>query len=173
MAIFRAVRGAIGGIALAGSMTSAHADGWLCVSDKSTGFSYDKFTKSWNISNFHADNKYIVRRPNAKDIKTWGDIDSTLHLEYLMFPMGEEVLFDGFTPNERPCDQPISQVNAKESLYSGVLICKWGLDTFSINTRTLRMQYHYAMGYIQQGNGPLPYDQVDTPFLEIGKCSPL
>ena len=40
----------------------AQADAYLCVADKSTGFQFNKSTKTWESVNFDVgDSKYIVR----------------------------------------------------------------------------------------------------------------
>ncbi len=55
----------------------------------------------------------------------------------------------------------------KDFTSSGSLFCE-GFGSFLMNKANLRFQIYYQVGYVSdQKEGP------DTPYIGIGKCSPL
>ncbi|HKF95788.1 MAG TPA: hypothetical protein VKB96_14585 [Gammaproteobacteria bacterium] len=50
--------------ALLAYLSNAHAAQYLCVTEKSVGFAYDKVTKTWDNANFTTDAKYLVSESN-------------------------------------------------------------------------------------------------------------
>jgi hypothetical protein len=55
----------------------------------------------------------------------------------------------------------------------GLMFCGDGLDRFTINVRLLRMQYIQGAGYVTQDKEAYGILSKGTPFIEIGRCSPL
>jgi len=49
---------------------SVNAESYLCITEHSAGFIYDKNTKEWESAEFKADSKYIVSRSDG-DIIPW------------------------------------------------------------------------------------------------------
>ena|SRR5215213_2691024 len=50
--------------ALLAYLSNAHAAQYLCVTEKSVVFAYDKVTKTWDNANFTTDAKYLVSESN-------------------------------------------------------------------------------------------------------------
>lgn len=140
--------GATAALAALTISTSAHAEGWLCVSESSTGFAFDSTSKSWQRSGFKANDRYVIR-PNRKDGLTW---EVAQLGEYDDLPISE----CGVRPNE-----------------VGILICEGSGNEFRINTRSLRFIHVYWPGYwTYDPNIPfLKNEGGDTPSMSIGKCS--
>jgi hypothetical protein len=59
--------GALSLAALLAYASIAHAEQYLCVAEKASGFSYDKLTKIWDNFNISIDVKYLVTE--SKDSK--------------------------------------------------------------------------------------------------------
>jgi hypothetical protein len=55
------------------------------------------------------------------------------------------------------------------------MTCESGLLNFSINTRLLRMQFYFGVGYLHQAYEFYRemVDNPDTPAIVIGRCSTL
>jgi len=128
--------------------TSVNAEGWLCVSESSTGFAYDATTKSWQRSGFKPDGRYVIR-PNRKNGLTW------------------EVAELG-----KNNDAPISECGVQPN-EAGVLVCTSIGNEFRINTKNQRFIHVYWLGYwtYDPDNWILRNEAADTPSMTIGKCS--
>lgn len=129
-------------------ITAFAAESYLCAADMATGFSFDKATKQWNATTFKPDKKYIVNKSLSKKA-TW------------------EV-------KEVGTKYPL--VGYKEDFSSeGYLYCN-GFLKFKMNNKSLRFLSAYLMGYYEdytdQEPGE-PEEGEDTPYIAIGKCSPL
>jgi hypothetical protein len=126
----------------------AHAEGWLCVSESSTGFAYDETNESWQRSGFKSNDRYVIR-PNRKDGLTW------------------EVAQLG-----KNADLPISECGVQPN-EAGVLICNGSGNEFRINIRNLRFIHVYWLGYwtYDPNNWVFKNEAGDTPSMSIGKCS--
>ena len=124
-------------------------DSYLCVSDMSTGFKYNKALDKWEIANFIVDeNKYIVRRSTDKNI-AWKvkrfEQDSDLAL----------------------CKEDFNKY--------GFLFCELN-NIFKMNKFNLRFVNIHPLGYYNSSskdnqNTLLYKDGSTTPYIEIGKCS--
>jgi hypothetical protein len=134
---------------------SCHAENYLCVADKASGF---QFTESnWEVANFKTDNKYLVK---ASDLES---------VQYQVTKIGN--------------DLPV--ILCKQGFNSGgFLHCDDGgpLDMlglvvgehFSFNQKSLRFMRVVPRGYINVVPGNNISDQISgTPHIEIGKCSQL
>ncbi len=44
--------------------TPVMAEGWICIADQASGFTYDKKAKKWKATALKTEAKYIIRRPN-------------------------------------------------------------------------------------------------------------
>ena len=122
----------------------AQFDSYLCIADQSTGFSFDKTTEQWSATNFNvSENKYIVRRIRIRD-----PADS-IFIDW----QGE-----------------IPEIICEERINVRSLMCDESNHAdFFFSAKTMRYMKVSSFGYL------VPLDQVgdDTPFIEIGKCSPL
>ena len=150
-----AMRKAIILAALVGVLASgtAYAEGWLCIADQSAGFSYDETRKKWEATIFKTDNKYLVRRPDPKQgIKTF-----KRKLAWEVYKFGNNVPFFG-------CSKEIGGL--------GWLACS-GIGKFSFHEKALRFMRIYHFGYTHRGTLENPDNNSDTPFIEIGTCTPL
>jgi hypothetical protein len=144
--------------------------GWLCVADQATGFYYRKSTGSWSVGEFKAGDRYIVRPPNAEDIKDaekfrFYSNDNELPA-YVVRALGKS---DDMSLVPEMCRNP-------PDARSGIMICQGGLTQFAVNTRLLRMQRYYGLGYLHQDSGAFEHstdDEPAAPYIEIGQCSSL
>lgn len=125
---------------------------YLCVTDMANGFKFDAGSKTWQHARFTASSKYIVSRPKEKSSWSW-----------VLREVGSQDI-RGF------CKSDINEV--------GNLFCDTGGGQFKFSKGTLRFINSHAMGYWHDQN-PLVENKyrskegADTPFIEIGKCSPL
>lgn len=142
------------GIILSGVMEAYCEEKYLCVAELSTGFKYDRDEKKWEQADFKAGSKYII-----------GKTDEV-----------EEKLFD------KKFVFKVSQLGDNDSKY----FCKEGFDSvgnlsctgagqFNFNKKNGRYLFVYPMGYVNVLPGGRYFqtdEESDTPFIEIGKCSP-
>jgi hypothetical protein len=50
--------------------SSAHAEQYLCIADKSVGFEFNKVEKSWDSANFNVEGqKYIIPKSKLEPIE--------------------------------------------------------------------------------------------------------
>jgi hypothetical protein len=129
----------LGALLMLGNPASADApSGYICIPDKSTGFAYDKTTHQWDYARFRVDGKKYLLSKKASSGWTWTEFGV-------------------------PDSFPLNCSNINEV---GFIFCQELLD-IRINTKKLRYQIMYAIGYIgtPEGNG--------DPAIEIGTCSPL
>jgi hypothetical protein len=122
---------------------STASDAYLCVADKATGFKFDETSGQWNGVNFN--------------------VDSSKYLVRRVLPENEpyskwEVKQVGKVSIMVFCDNNFN--------ISGVLLCEDLYHHFLMNNESLKYQYTYKSGYMSDSPG-------DTPFIEIGKCSPM
>ena len=121
-------------------------DGYICIADKSTGFTSEN--GEWQPVNFDvAEKRYFVRKATEEDVQ------STAPWVYGEF--GQSVLAG-------QCDEPFP---------TGLMNCHSGTEEFKLNTKTMRYQLYYWVGYVVSHDRGVR--RRDTPFIEIGKCSPL
>lgn len=121
---------------------------YLCVADRATGFGYEKST-GWSNVSFTASSKYLVSKSTRKDT-TWE-----------VKTVGQRVPFS-------LCENDFSE--------NGALICK-GLPEIRMNRISGRFLSVYPIGYWSDDmnvKGETRFREgANTPFMEIGKCSPL
>lgn len=136
---------AIAGLA---ASTSANAAGWLCVTEQSTGFSYNSSSKSWREASFKADKKYVVRS-SQKEGYLW------------------EVAELGETSDVASA---YCRDNPNEI---GNLFCNGLGGDFRINTKNNRFIYVYFLGYwtYDPDSWVFKNEGGDTPTMSIGRCS--
>ena len=101
------------------SFSSFAQTSYLCIADKSTGFSFNKTTGEWNPTVFKTTNKYLISKSTSKDM-AW-DVKN----------VGESVA-DTF------CEKDFNDM--------GVLRCL-GMKTFYINRKNGRYIASSPLGY--------------------------
>jgi len=134
--------------------TASYAgDSYLCVTEKVTGFIYDKAIGDWSVTSFNPDRQYVVSRARADGV-AW------------------EVVQVGETLPSAQCKSDFSS--------AGNLSCE-GFHQFKMNRTNQRFLHAYLMGYWSdhsnetrtKGNPFLFKEGENTPFVEIGTCRPL
>lgn len=140
--------------ALGFSGAAVAADSYLCISDQSTGFAFNKDTGQWKPANFTAGKKYVLSRDGKGWVlKEFGQANPVLRCP------------NDFNPSH----------------YLG---CDDGSMQFRMNSRILRYELAYLLGYYVDYNeldsslakipgATLLHEGDDNPAIEIGKCSPL
>ncbi len=120
---------------------AAAADKWLCVGDKSTGFSNDLDKKQWQMTKFPT-SKWIISKSDGPTkgyvAKEFGSKDRSI-----------------------PCGKFGSNVLEIKNL----LICDHEIMTLKFNRKTGRYLHFYKAGFVYSEN------DTDTPLVEIGTCS--
>lgn len=120
------------------------ADSYLCTPYLSTGFSYDEKSSNWDKTNFKIEEKYIIRQ--AEQSTPAGGQDQNWQIKL----SGESSPF-------LTCKK---QTDSSEKL-----LCADDLRRFYLNTENMKFIYSYMSGY---WNDKL----AETPFIEIGRCTP-
>ena len=127
------------------------AEQYLCIADGATGFKYDETKKTWNEASFKIqDAKYVISSP---------DNAAATHA-YRVMKLGES------TPTAT-CEQDFND--------PGYLFCSGQLGTadFRFNRKNGRYLLSFFHGYYSVlPESKTPEAMSDTPFIEIGKCSP-
>lgn len=119
------------------------ADQYLCIADKGAGFAFNKAAKTWDYAQFNvAKSRYILKKSSQG--YSWSNF-------------GEE--------------QPESMVKCGNVNEAGFIFCT-GLEDIRFNTKNLRFQIAYLMGYYNYPLLGMP-EGSDTPSIEIGTCAPL
>ena len=134
----------IAALSICGAIQPAFgADSYLCIPDKSAGFSYSTATKTWDYARFDVrDSKYLLKRSDSK----WS--------------------WSIFGKN------PFLSMTVCTSQSPDTFIFCNGFYDVRVNTKSLRFQLVYPIGYTNSYASPSD-EGGDTPYLEIGKCSPL
>lgn len=132
---------------------SAGAQQFLCVADKGTGFAYSTDSKTWDIASFNIDDdRYLIAPSNP--------VGLTPNL-FLVTKLGQS------SPRAR-CSDGFNRF--------GFLICTDGIGgvEFRFSRDNLRFIYIYRLGYynVVSGRDNGVTEESDTPFMQIGKCSP-
>jgi len=120
---------------------------YLCVAERATGFAYNEISKSWENMNFKTDAKYIISKSNAKGYS------------FKVTKVGED------NP-EFECEKGFNEY--------GYLLCGEGIGEFKFNKKNGRFIKVYLFGYfnVLPEVNKFTDKSSDTPFMEIGKCSP-
>ena len=128
---------------LLGISISAHAEQYLCTCEHITGFSYDKVTRSWQVTIFNDEKKYVIAESKDKE---------------------------GFYTLTKSGDSsPLCTAESGFSKY-GDLFFDCLISEFRFSRETGRYLNVYPIGY---WNSTKESDEIsDTPYIEIGVCSP-
>lgn len=143
----------IAGLLSLAATAACAADSYLCVTQMVTGFVYDKDAGEWSSASFNANRRYVVSRARV-DGFAW------------------EVVQVGETRPSTLCKSDFTG--------AGNLSCE-GSHQFKMNRTNRRFLHAYLMGYWTDrsgepgamGNPYLFKEGENTPFVEIGTCSPL
>ena len=125
------------------STTVIAAEQYTCVAEETVGFMYNKATKEWAGAIHKTGNKYIISKPYGS------------HFAYQVIQVGRSV----------PISNCLSGFNDK-----GNLSCSGLSSKFRINNKSRRFLLFYISGYYSSDESN--DDKSDTPYMEIGKCSP-
>ena len=131
--------------------SALYAESYLCITDLSTGFAFDKQRKTWTIERFNPKGKYILTA-SEKDPSKW------------------EVREPGDKMPSAWCEGGFSVL--------GALRCDGFID-FRMNKHNLRFVSTYLAGFWTDNiprNIPGAEDAHfiegdNTPYIQIGKCS--
>lgn len=137
------------GFAVLGYGEVSGQEKYLCVPDLATGFRYNKSSRGWEQANFKTDHKYIISKSDDKK-STYFKVNK----------IGEIYPWWG-------CAEGFNE--------SGFLFCSGIGGEFKFNKKNGRYILANLIGYfVVLSDSPLfPTDEKsDTPFIEIGKCSP-
>lgn len=141
---------------------TASADGWLCIADQATGFSFHEDTRSWEISKFNVEGRrYIIRHLTDDERAGYEqsmDKNGEIHppLKWGFLKVGEQF--------PEPCF--IDKLDEYNNLICGFTPT---VQQLWFNQKTLRFQHVYLAGYVSPGK----VEGGDTPSIDIGKCSPM
>ena len=130
------------------SATDVDLEKYLCVTDLSTGFFFDR--GKWRIADFDVRKTFIISKSDDEryvyGLSDFGSKHQALHCE------------EGFNKH-------------------GWLVCK-GWRNFRFNKRSLRFIHTSEYGYVIAGTGikdeindEITDEITDTPYMEIGTCS--
>jgi hypothetical protein len=121
----------------------------ICISEKATGFKYNKDTDEWNISNFNVETSKYIFSKYAGDLEGYKG-------KYSFTTLGEDFpQAVCLTINEYGFGEDCS-----------------GFHDLLINVDTLRFQVVYPTGYVlSQSAIDDGTQEGNTPSMEIGKCS--
>lgn len=137
-------------------VSSANAESYLCIEELSVGFNYDKNTRKWKTANFHADDKYIVRRVN----KSHSMSDSA-----------------EWVAQKHGVDSPIPMWCEKDFSEGGMLYCEdfFAATEFKMNKESLRFSRVNNYSYLTSRAGVEKEEESrpDSLSMTIGKCSRL
>ena len=127
--------------------STSFAEKYICLADIVTGFKYSETSEKWVETGFLADDKYIISESDT---------------ERYAF----EVVKIGSKYPEANCEEGFGEY--------GFLICNGAGQDFRFQKKNGRYIRSNVMGYfnvLPSSNG-ITDSTSDTPFLEIGKCSP-
>jgi len=128
-----------------GTANPAPVDSYVCVVDAMTGFSFNKSTERWGVTNFRTDSKLLVTRSKNKNF-AW------------------EVKEVGTAVPEAVCEKDFNEF--------GLLVCS-GLADFKFNKTRLRFLYIHSIGYWNDDDkSDLFKEGQNSPVIGIGKCNP-
>lgn len=117
---------------------------YLCIADSAVGFKRDPKTQKWGSTEFNVEKKrYIVKRAGK--------------------------------------DAHVTEFGSQESFFNcanfneyGFTRCQGLGEIFSFNDSSLRYMDIYTIGYVTSlKSGDAKDVSSDTPYIEIGTCSPI
>jgi hypothetical protein len=147
---------AVIGVGLATS--SVARESYLCITESSAGFSFDKQLRTWSPASFRGGRKFIFRQKQDEDNATmpWA-------WTWALFPFGS-------TEAWAVCGKDFEISDYTQE-------CD-GIYDFAFNRKTLRFQIYYKFGFaIPSTNAAIngvtsnELEGNDTPFIAIGTCS--
>jgi hypothetical protein len=143
---------------LATAATAASAAGWLCVAEQATGFKFNAQTRSWQSAVFRTNAHYIIRPPNGEEAKRLAETYKK-EIKWVVVKVGSDFA--------TMCEGDVNEY--------GFLNCESIGGPVAFNKNTLRFQLYYGLGYVRtdEESAATTASDVDTPFIEIGKCAPL
>ena len=131
-----------------GVATSGFAgDSYLCITDKASGFLYDKDTKEWKSAEFEPGEKYILKK-SKKTIDVFTP-DAEVG-DFLIYNL-ESSFSAGYC----------SKIASRGYIYD----CKLWTGIAKFNEKKMIFLKVYTPGYWDNST-------LNTPYMEIGKCSP-
>ena len=121
---------------------------YLCTADSSNGFYFNKSAKIWQRTKFKADSKYTISKPEGSK---WAFVIRKVR---------------NFSPIAT-CKDGFDE--------AGLLFCKGKGYDFRFNRKNGRYLSAYLLGYfnVLPGTNDLSDATSETPFIEIGTCSPI
>ena len=123
-------------------------DGYICTADMATGFSYKG--GAWSSANFEPNRKFIVSRTAQGEQSA-----SVPDAKWSVLVLGDKGPSNG----------------CPEFDTLGNLVCLGPFSEFRMSKDSLRFLYSYLSGYWDRA--PLGSEAGDTPYIAIGKCSPM
>ena len=126
-----------------------YGEGYICAADMATGFSYKGGT--WSAANFEPNRKFIVSRTGQGEQSAMSVPDA----KWSVLVLGDK--------------GPTNTCPEFDTL--GSLICLGPFSEFRMSKDSLRFLYSYLSGYWDRP--PLGSEAGDTPYIAIGKCSPM
>ena len=128
------------------SSALAQSNSYLCVAENAVGFSFNKSKNQWEQTSFKDERKYLLSKSNDKT-KGWE-----------IKRIGESIGIE--------CPGGFDE--------AGFIECK-ELMEFQMNNQSLRYIIVFKYGYVvkEYSDEGVFKEGSLTPYLEIGKCSPL
>jgi hypothetical protein len=124
-------------------------EGYICTADMATGFSSKGGT--WSSANFELNHKFIVSRTTQAEQSAMPVPDA----KWSVLVLGDRGPSNG----------------CPEFDTVGNLVCRGPFSEFRMSKDSLRFLYSYLAGYWDRP--PLDSEAGDTPYIAIGKCSPM
>ena len=120
---------------------------YICIPSASNGFTVRQGGSKWEITKFRIDDvKKILKKNNG---------------EWKWSRFGESTVFSD-------CSDGISEEKKNDFNFAGYLFCDTLSGHVRINKKTLRYLETYEYGFVEGKD-----NNENTPFIEIGTCSPL
>ena len=121
---------------------------YLCTAKSASGFYFNKSVKIWQRTKFEADSKYTISKPEGSQ---WAFVVRKI---------------ENFSPIAT-CKDDFDE--------AGLLFCKGTGYDFRFNRNNGRYLSAYLLGYftVLPGTNDKTDATSDTPFIEIGTCSPI
>jgi hypothetical protein len=131
----------------------ARADGFICVTDMVTGFTSKE--GEWKSANFEPNRKFVVSPAAQANQAGMPTPPAVPEAKWAVLVLG-----DKRATNICP-----------EFDALGNLVCLGPFSEFRMNKDSLRFLYSYLSGYWDRS--ALASEAGDTPYIAIGKCSPM
>ena len=117
---------------------------YICIAEKTVGFSYNEHTKEWQNTFFKDEDKYLLSKCPGSGCS------------FLLKELGAQF-------STATCKSPFTKY--------GYIFCSSSIIQFKFNKDNGRYLLVYPIGYYNK----TPEDEKqnnDTPYMQIGKCSP-